>query len=125
MTRERIPLATRLLAKTDRLYGDPPERNPALGPCWPWMGARNAEGYGVIRADKQPDGRQPLILAHRAALALALGRPILRGMDAAHACDVTYCVRPSHLRELSHRENELEKERYRTAPPIYGRELAS
>lgn len=31
---KRKPLEERLLAKTDRLYGDVPEHRPELGPCY-------------------------------------------------------------------------------------------
>jgi HNH endonuclease len=107
----RTALADRMLAHVDRLYGDPPEHAPELGPCWPWMGALNADGYGVIRGEDPPvkehDGkrRAPLVLAHRVALSLALGRPLRPGMLALHRCDTPRCCRPRHLREGDHQDN--------------------
>lgn len=67
-------------------------------------GARNPRGYGRIRDDA---GR--LIYAHRAALALALGRPLQPGMFANHRCDWKPCIRPSHLYEGTQSENERDK----------------
>lgn len=101
----RIPLAERMLTKTDRLYGDPPAHAPELRRCWIWQGALNADGYGVIRAEKQADGTQPLVLAHRMALSLALGRDLDDDMYAMHLCDNTRCVRPRHLREGTAQQN--------------------
>lgn len=102
----RIPLEVRLAAKVDRLYGDVPEHRPDLGPCWVWMGALNTDGYGVIRGEWDPEtGRGPLILVHRAALSIALGRPLGEGMTSRHRCDNPRCARPRHLREGSQLEN--------------------
>lgn len=99
------PVAERLLAKLDRVYGDVPEHCPELGICWVWMGACNEDGYGIIRGEKEPDGKQPLLLVHRVSLSLALGRPLGLGMKALHRCDNTRCARPSHLREGTQKEN--------------------
>lgn len=77
-----------------------------LGQCWPFLGARTPEGYGVIRDDA---GR--LAYAHRIALAAALGRPIQPGMMAGHRCDRKPCIRPSHLYEATQSQNELDKRR--------------
>lgn len=84
---------------------------PALGPCWPFAGARNAQGHGRIRDDA---GR--LVYAHRVALAAALGRPLRAGMFANHRCDYPPCVRPAHLYEGTRSENEQDK-RWGSRPP--------
>lgn len=127
MTRPRVSLALRMVAKTDTMYGDPPEHLPDLSPCWPWMGATNMCGYGIVRAERQPDGTQPLVLAHRVALSLALGRDIRPGLVVSHICDTPRCVRPSHLRELTIAENLADMRAkgravYVRRDPIAGRE---
>jgi len=95
----RTPVALRLLAKTDRRNGQPNDDRPELGPCWEFAGAKNTNGYGVIKVDGK------LELTHRVALALALGRPIADGMWSLHSCDNPPCVRPRHLREGPATEN--------------------
>lgn len=65
--------------------------------CWEWVGARNADNYGLIKV------RQRNFRAHRVSYALATGKtpelPIL------HSCDNPPCVRPDHLREGTQTEN--------------------
>lgn len=78
------------------------ELAPGLGPCWLWVGARNGHGYGVIRDRPGPSG---LLLAHRASLAISLGRPIAPGKLANHRCGIKPCVRPRHLYEGTYAEN--------------------
>lgn len=100
------PVAERLLAKLDRHYGQAaPADRPELGECWEWMGARNSDGYGIIRGAREPDGSYPLVLVHRVALSLALGRPLEPDMNANHRCDNRPCARPRHLYEGTHTDN--------------------
>lgn len=97
-TNGKTPALLRLLAKLDR---DPGELVvPELGPCWVWLGATNADGYGIVRDDQ---GR--LALVHRLALAAALDRPIRDGFMACHKCDNRRCARPAHLYEGSPEDN--------------------
>lgn len=98
------PVLVRLVAKVDRLYGDPPPDHPEMTPCWPFIGGRTPKGYGKLRDD---DGNWAY--AHRIALAAAIGRPLGPGMLACHLCDNKACCRPSHLYEGSKTDNELDK----------------
>lgn len=100
-TSGKQPMLLRILAKLNR---DPGEIVvPSLGPCWVWEGARNANGYGVIRNDEGG-----LSLVHRVTLATALGRPVADGMFANHRCDNPRCARPRHLYEGTPTENNLD-----------------
>ena len=71
--------------------------------CWLWSGAKNSAGYGVA-TDYRPGRRQSL--AHRMSYELALGA-IPAGLTIDHLCRNTICVRPSHLRACTMRENLL------------------
>lgn len=116
-----VPLEDRLLAKVDRLYGDVPEHRPELGPCWPFTGARNSDGYGVIRGEPEPgQKRAPLLLAHRVALSIALGRPLGEGMTGRHKCDNPPCCRPRHLEEGTFQQNvdDMHERGRAVKPPI-------
>jgi hypothetical protein len=64
---------------------------PELGPCWPFLGARTAGGYGVIW------WRGRLHYAHRVALGIARGWPLGPDEIARHRCDYPACIRPRHL----------------------------
>lgn len=97
--RPRRPLAVRMLEKIEPMAL---ELAPGLGPCWAWTGARNGWGYGVVRDDSSP---ARLALAHRASLALAIGRPLRAGATANHRCGNKWCVRPRHLYEGSQADN--------------------
>jgi len=72
------------------------DRSGGPDACWPWMGARDQDGYGLFRPPKAT--RRPTRRAHRFALELKLGRPLAPAMQARHAvCDNQPCCNPAHL----------------------------
>jgi hypothetical protein len=72
----------RFWAKVDRSGGD--------GACWPWIGARNAKGYGLFHLGIRSQR------AHRVAYEMVHGE-ICGGMLVCHRCDTPPCVNPTHL----------------------------
>ena len=85
--------------------------------CWPWIGSRNADGYGVFRRSR-PDGR--LIYAHRWTYQVCVG-DLADGEDVHHACGNCCRVNPDHLLAVpagEHRNGHGSGGRRRgTAPP--------
>lgn len=96
----RIAPAERFLAKVDT-SGPIPLVRGVHGRCHIWTGGDDGtHGYGRF----WHNGR--MVGAHRAAYELHVG-PIPLGCDIDHRCRNPRCVRPSHLRPLTHRANVL------------------
>lgn len=74
--------------------------------CWEWRGCRSWWGYGLFRLDGK------MAAAHRVAYQRVIGA-IPEGLEIDHICERRACVRPDHLRPLTHRENMC---RSQTAP---------
>ena len=79
-------------------YGPVPASRPDLGPCWLWVGAKNANGYG-----KWGNGKQTQYV-HVAAYEAAIG-PVPGGLELDHLCRVRHCCNPVHLEPVTHQEN--------------------
>lgn len=81
------PVPDRMLAKIS-----------VSGDCWLWTGAKNGEGYGVVRHERRT------CLAHRVLYELVVG-VIPEGTELDHLCHTRACVRPEHLEAVVHRVN--------------------
>jgi transposase len=96
----RIPLTERFWAHVDRC----PHEDLCLFCCWPWMGKRRREGYGIISID----GKERL--AHRQSWALHHGvsyppsRLIIR-----HLCHWPPCCNPAHLASGTVKDNTQDR----------------
>ena len=78
----------RLLARTIKTDG-----------CWLWQGSTQKKGYGQIANLGSPR------LTHRIAYLLWVG-PIPDDIQVDHRCHVRNCVRPSHLRPATQKQNQ-------------------
>lgn len=71
--------------------------------CWIWIGAKNANGYGIGQV-LRPDGRRSTTTIHRVVYEALVG-PIPTGLVVDHSCNVRPCVNPDHLEAVTQREN--------------------
>lgn len=92
------------------------DRSGGPDDCWPWIGGRNAAGYGQFyahRQDAQPGDRQHRFPAHRWLLGYLRGRELEGGAhgieEACHRCDNPPCVNPAHLYVGTRRSNKAEE----------------
>lgn len=80
------------------------------GTCWLWIGNLNAKGYGAYSRTEYQSGRVKqgmkyiVMAAHRYSWELANG-PIPEGIEIDHICHTPACVRPTHLRLATRKQN--------------------
>lgn len=90
-------------AEKARFWGkvnkDGPVLFESLGRCWVWTGSLAGKGYGSF-SWSGPGHR-----AHRISYIWAFGE-IPANMQVDHACHNRKCVRPSHLRLATNKENQ-------------------
>jgi hypothetical protein len=91
-------LADRFWSKVDR-DGPVPEHCPELGNCWVWTGAVTGWGYGKFSV-----ARSVWAPAHVVSWVLAHGS-VPGGLFVLHRCDNPPCLRPSHLRPGTPKDN--------------------
>jgi len=68
------------------------------GDCWLWIAGKDSKGYGIFSQ------RSKAVAAHRFAYRLEYG-PIPDGMMVDHKCHASDCVRPTHLRAATRKQN--------------------
>lgn len=66
--------------------------------CWLYTGHVGDKGYGILKNN----GKREKV--HRVVYVLAHG-PIPEGLMVDHKCRVRHCVRPSHLRAATNKQN--------------------
>jgi hypothetical protein len=93
------PYGARFLSKIETCG---PIVRPELGPCWTWQASLVPGGYGQFALGRR------IVRTHRLACELAHGKPSADAPCAIHACDLRHCVRPSHLRWGTWRENSAD-----------------
>lgn len=87
------------LVRHERWSKDFPPPTPQPEPCILWQGNLDQDGYGQInRRRRNHPEKWNSVKVHRHIMALALGRPLLRGEIVMHLCDNRLCFRISHLR---------------------------
>ncbi len=79
----KAPLSSRLWPRIDTSGG--PEA------CWPWTGAKNKDGYGLLKIHGK------VLYAHRLVFAQTHGGHIPPGHFVMHSCDHPICCNPAHL----------------------------
>ena len=72
------------------------------GNCWLWTAGKNKDGYGQIGRGNGTQGN--MLGAHRVSYEMENG-PIPAGMVIDHICHQRSCVRPSHLRAVTQKQN--------------------
>jgi hypothetical protein len=92
---KRKPLAERYWEKVEKRGPDE---------CWPWLGACDTVGYGVIWGGLGSPFKAKLPKAHRVGLHFA-GKVIPEGMVADHKCGNRWCQNPAHMEPETQRDN--------------------
>lgn len=81
-------------SREDRFW----EKVDKSGECWLWVAAMNTHGYGNFRYQGETQG------AHKISYILEIGE-VPKGFYVDHMCHTRACVRPSHLRLTTNKQN--------------------
>lgn len=102
-------LATSLTDRQlDRFWSKVQENGPDQ--CWPWIGVRDKDGYGLFKANGM------MMRAHVLALYLSTGD--FSSLWTLHSCDSPPCCNPFHLRLGTATENVADKIRRGRLPKV-------
>lgn len=71
--------------------------------CVLWSGAKNHDGYGILRIGSTTDGTRRVVRAHRFVYFLTHGS-IPDGFEISHTCAHRHCIEPAHLVAMKHAE---------------------
>ena len=93
MAAHKIPIGQRLFCRVQ-----------ARGSCWIWTGARDLDGYGLIKISKK------MARLHRFIYESLYGE-LPKNIQVCHKCDNPSCFRPSHLFSGTAAENQHDKKR--------------
>jgi hypothetical protein len=74
------------------------QRSHVPGACWPWLAARDQDGYGLFKLHSK------MVKAHRVAFQLTNG-PVPPGLLVLHRCDTPSCCNAAHLFAGTHQDN--------------------
>lgn len=75
---------------------------PDANECWPFMGGKDADGYGLFWADGK------MRRAHQVAWEIANGAGWPEGVVARHLCNVRECINPKHIEPGTPKENRMD-----------------
>jgi hypothetical protein len=82
----------------------PYPKNRKLGRCWLWTGGTDSKGYGRLGVNGGTEWQRS-IGAHQYAFVTTNSILMSSQPHVLHRCDTPACVRPSHLRAGTHKEN--------------------
>lgn len=78
----------------------------AANECWPWLGGKDDEGYGIVSL--VINGKERHVRAHRIAYYLHNGKDP-SDQIVCHSCDNPPCSNPAHLFTGTHGDNARDR----------------
>lgn len=80
------------------------DRSGGPDACWPWLGLRDKDGYGLVSHRRRHNYER----THRMAWEIANG-PIEVDVLILHTCDTPPCCNDAHLFDGTHMDNVRDK----------------